>query len=779
MSKRLRDMRISRARARAEKPTADPPAVPLTPAAAGHDPAEKFAEKAHDLDAFRKSIEDAASVSGTLWLSYLFVLFYIAIAAGGVTQKDLLLESPVKLPFLSDVPLPLVAFFFLAPIIFIVSHTYTLMHFVMLAAKVGVYDTELRVQLGETPETRDAFRRQLPSNIFVQFLAGPSDIRNGLLGLLLKAIAWVSLVIGPVLLLLLIQVQFLPYHLEWLTWVHRLAILVDVTLLWALWPAVLNGRSKVIWRLERRGAGWRSTLALTGRYLVGLTASLVPVGLAFTAATFPGERLDDWIGERQWIPPNRLMAWLGHEDKSDKPKWTSFHNILFNSRFYEGYSHNESLFPTTLELGGFDTLKATNIDDIKLDSIKHTLILNGRHLEYADFNFADLRKVDFGGAYLQDATFVGARLQRADFTDAKLQGAGFEIAQLQGASLDHAELQGASLFTANFKGATLEYAQLQGAALYFTWLDGASLVGARLQGATLIGASLATAQLQGASLEHAQLQGASLGLTRLQGAALNEAELHGANLFGAQLQGAFLERAKLAGALLFGTFVWRARFDPEPIEVLHHQPINWDSDYMDFQPDLIVPQRKPWTKASYLALRKVIEEEVPAGPRVHVEVGPSLVFYGDKEHYGAVAGRDAALKRIESLDPNKPFELESEVPKWKKENLEAKRSAPEEYEKTLAGELKLLACSGDADAAYVVRGLIGTAHDRLGADQITSTHAQAPDLVDAILKPDCPVSAALTDADKAALKKLAKEASAPPKPDAASDKPVRHKVPHQ
>ena len=33
--------------------------------------------------------------------------------------------------------------------------------------------------------------------------------------------------VGPVLLLLLIQVQFLPYHLEWVTWFQRFAVLVD------------------------------------------------------------------------------------------------------------------------------------------------------------------------------------------------------------------------------------------------------------------------------------------------------------------------------------------------------------------------------------------------------------------------------------------------------------------------------------------------------------------------------------------------------------------------
>jgi len=48
-----------------------------------------------------------------LWLSYLFVLFYLAVAAGAVTHVDLFLENPVKRSFLS-VEHPLLASFFLA-----------------------------------------------------------------------------------------------------------------------------------------------------------------------------------------------------------------------------------------------------------------------------------------------------------------------------------------------------------------------------------------------------------------------------------------------------------------------------------------------------------------------------------------------------------------------------------------------------------------------------------------------------------------------------------------
>src|ERR1700730_10559518 len=50
-------------------------------------PLPAIAAKADDLEEIKKSVEDAASVSGGLWLSYLFVLSYIAIAAGAVTHE--------------------------------------------------------------------------------------------------------------------------------------------------------------------------------------------------------------------------------------------------------------------------------------------------------------------------------------------------------------------------------------------------------------------------------------------------------------------------------------------------------------------------------------------------------------------------------------------------------------------------------------------------------------------------------------------------------------------
>src|ERR1700730_16930130 len=113
------------------------------------EPATKdFAAKATDLQALRDAVVDAAAVGGGLWLSYLFVFLYLAIAAGAVTHKDLFLENPVKLPFL-NVELPLLGFFFLGPLLFVILHAYTLLHFTMLADKVGAFQSELQARIAE------------------------------------------------------------------------------------------------------------------------------------------------------------------------------------------------------------------------------------------------------------------------------------------------------------------------------------------------------------------------------------------------------------------------------------------------------------------------------------------------------------------------------------------------------------------------------------------------------------------------------------------------------
>jgi hypothetical protein len=122
------------------RPTIEPPPSPEAPGT----PA--IAADAVDLKAIRSAVVDAAGVSAGLWLSYLFVLFYLLIAAGAVTHRDLFLENPIKLPF-HGVELPLKGFFWLGPALFLVVHAYVPQHFVLLASKAGIFDAQLRAQI--------------------------------------------------------------------------------------------------------------------------------------------------------------------------------------------------------------------------------------------------------------------------------------------------------------------------------------------------------------------------------------------------------------------------------------------------------------------------------------------------------------------------------------------------------------------------------------------------------------------------------------------------------
>jgi uncharacterized protein YjbI with pentapeptide repeats len=490
----------------AESRVASPATEPQAPAGSTPDLLE-FAKKANDLEAIKKAVDDAASVGGGLWLSYLFALFYFAVAAGAVTHEDLFFERAVKLPFLG-IDLPLLAFFFLAPILFVIVHAYTLVHLVMLTEKAKRFRKALHESgRNVTEKARENLRWQLPSNVFIQFLAGPSDLREGAFGWLLRAIAWITLVIAPILLLLMMQVQFLPFHSSVITWTHRLALLADLILIWWLCGKVLSSS-----KLEGRHRLLPGVVSA-----VAFALSLGAVLFSWTTATFRGELQD-------------------HEDSIVTgesgllPREESLHDLLFNLPIDDTIRRRKSPFSSTLVLSGLNVYEGLKIDDPEKAKWRdYVFRARGRDLTGANFDLAILRKVDFAGARLEGASFKGAQTEGTSFAGATLFGASFIRAKL-----DNAQLQGASLNGAQLQGASLVSAQLQGASLANAQLGGASLKGAQLQGASLNGA-----QLEGASLDGAQLQGASFA----------DAQLRGVSLAGAELQGALLGQRQLDVAL--------------------------------------------------------------------------------------------------------------------------------------------------------------------------------------------------------------------------------------
>src|SRR5215813_10377338 len=101
-----------------------------------------------DVTALERSLNDSATRVSTIWVSFLIFGLYLVIAAGTVTHRQLLLEEPVKLPVL-NIDLPLLGFFFLAPILLVIFHAYVLIQVLLLGRTAAAYNKAVeKAQLG-------------------------------------------------------------------------------------------------------------------------------------------------------------------------------------------------------------------------------------------------------------------------------------------------------------------------------------------------------------------------------------------------------------------------------------------------------------------------------------------------------------------------------------------------------------------------------------------------------------------------------------------------------
>lgn len=478
------------------------------------------------LEAVNRS---SRSVSGS-WLIFLGLMVYLLVTVAGVTHKDLLLDSPVTLPIL-QVQIELKRFFLAAPVLFLILHMGVVGQLVLLARKALEFAASIRM-LETTDRRTHPLRLELDNFFFAQAIAGPE--RSRIVGTLLHAMSWLTLVLLPVLLLLYVQLMFLPYHDAAITMVHRVVVLVDIAFV------LLIG----VFLIRPEESFFRAFLS-TGRHnpasVVFTTLALLGVALiAIFVANIPRP---DQREERVSLLATADGALLG-------------------------------TFPPNLRVTDA-SLVARDVDPGA-----RSLSLRGRDLRFARLDRTDLHQADFTGANLDGATLTGADLRgvqmscgdlallaagdggRSAARCASARGADFARARLTDARMSGADLSGARLEGAQLNGAVLARALLPAANVVAARMDGADLAGASLPGAILLRASLHGADLAGAGLQLADftgaaLQGANLSRAHLEGAILREADLEGASLQGARLTGANLSGARLQATDLSGSVVWR------------------------------------------------------------------------------------------------------------------------------------------------------------------------------------------------------------------------------
>lgn len=501
-----------------------------------------------------EAVNDSSDTVHTGWLIFIAIMSYVLVAVAGVSHKDLLLARDIPLPIL-QVGIGLTRFFLFAPIVIVLFHMGVITQLVMLARKALELDKALRM-IEATDRRTHPLRLELHNFFFVQAIAGPerSRVVNGLL----HGLSWLTLVALPLLLLVYIQLTFLPYHDVDITWAHRIALLADIALL------VLIGVFLTRPEQSLAQAMWRAILSHPLTVLATILVLSSVAAFSFLVATVPGERLDAFS--------RRQLA---------SPSAGAFGGAPATYGFVVPFL---DIAPEGKLLGMFErNLNVTDLDlvvDKDVTPGEPTVSLRRRDLRHARLDRTDLHQADLTGANLDGASLVGADLRGAlmHCADVSLlllaedrraavcpsaRGANLSRARLGEASLAGIDLGGARLEETDLTGANLAHANLAGANLYSARLERADLTG----GVMMLGANLATAALQGADLTGAKLDGADLTSAGLQaaildfaglaGASLRDADLEGASLYQAQLPGANLSGASIRGASLREAWTWR------------------------------------------------------------------------------------------------------------------------------------------------------------------------------------------------------------------------------
>lgn len=671
-----------------------------------------------------QAVNDASEIAHTAWLIFLGVVAYLGVAVAGITHRDLLLGTPVPLPIL-QVDIGLTRFFLFAPIILVFLHFGLLVQHAMLARKTLEFHAALR-QLEPTDLRTHPLRLELHSYYFSQALAGPT--RSPFLAMFLHGMTWLSIVVLPVLVIVYIQVMFLPYHDEWITWAHRVAVVADVIVL-LLIGVFLTRRDTEFYRAFFRVARHQPVNFVFTATL--LTAMLL---FSFFVATVPDEALDRFAGRLTSFRVEKTVAASGDLEK----------RLVFGLTAALFESGPGGLLQRNLIVSDVDLV--SNKEDQDGNS-EVSISLRDRDLRYAVLDRSDLHRADLTGAKLMRASLHGtdlreariscpdvglvivnaierddvcARLTDVNLQDANLEGADLRFARLTGANLAGAKLQGADMGDVDLVGADLSGANLNRARL----LRG-SLIETNLLGASLQGADLAGAKLHGADFTSANLEGAQLTFVLAIATKFDSARLDGANLTGAKLFGTDLANASLKGADFGTAVVWSST-----------PTVSSEIELADF---------------SRLKLREPSDGEIEAFTKLAAGVTAKSVR----------ARIGAKVARLSDQDANRNWEGSAELRTWQDQQRSAATSDATSYRSQLSRFLVKLSCRAKFADGAVAFGIARRAATK-------DFKGEVADLFTGLTGSGCPASGQLSDELKMRLRVGAESsalaASAVPEP---------------
>ncbi|QWR78158.1 pentapeptide repeat-containing protein [Candidatus Magnetomonas plexicatena] len=419
---------------------------------------------------------------------FIAFLAYVLVIVVGTTDRMLVMpDSTVKLPILgADVPVK--TFYSITPLIVWILHLNLFLNIFFHAKKVYKW--------AENPETENEESHPFMFNFKIK--TGDSRIVNFLLALILYFLYYIA----PLVVLVWVNLRFLPYHSYIITGIHHWITILDslMSLIFLTILIIADNRFKkynpfslkaIKFSLKAVKHFLNTTLGnFFKKGLVYFLIIVTPVG-SLTVLKIP-ETNDEKFPLTSIWPLDKITI-----------KYRTLYYITISSVIHRNLEVFEEKF-LLKEVSDTIIVRYLSDNNTKEDAERD-------FSEGIDLKDRDLRFGNFERAVFLNADFRGAKIDKANFRQANLQGANFDRdlyyrnTSLQGANLWNANLQGAYLSGTNLQGAHLQYANLQGA-----HLGSADLVAAQLQGADLGYVNLQGAYLNGASLKCADLRNANL-----------------------------------------------------------------------------------------------------------------------------------------------------------------------------------------------------------------------------------------------------------------------------
>lgn len=506
--------------------------------------------------------KESARNYGVQLVSLLMACLYSWLTIGSAERLDLITNaSATFFPFL-EVSLPLVGFYFVAPLILFALYLSFYLHLEILwerlASLPAVFPDGLNLAQKVDPPLVDVLieRQMLHIHSDPRQRGGSSRVRLALAFIIVNRLVPVTLAFY--------WLTYLPRH-------EPLGTALHLVLLFASLAA-----SRIFWLTLRRTLQRRiSDVRLRRRLpLFGWGATLVAV-VALSWGVLAGPRLPwgDFFYVDLSYQEISTPRGEGGGDGSDPDGAPSQGARLAGRNLRFGRLEGAFLVQADLERARLEgsSLRLADLRRAQLDhaDLRHADLWRARlggadllqaRLVGADLAEADLRKASLQRADLRRANLLHTVLDQARLPRARLDGAVLRGASMEGAEMELAQLSGAYFSQARMKGAQLFLADLRGAQFWKSDLRQAQFVLADLSRANLSHANLqegdlSQADLTGADLTGADLRGVRLVFTRLDGARLLKADLRNAVLVGAQLKGADLRGSRLEGADLTDAWI--------------------------------------------------------------------------------------------------------------------------------------------------------------------------------------------------------------------------------